>query len=199
MGHERSSVVVLYARPKRRGLLRRHTDEYIMTSFHLIALGFAVVAAGWDVATRRIPNALTFGAALAAFAAHAWIGGWPGAAMALAGWAAGVALFFPVFALGGMGAGDVKLLGAVGAWLGPLAAVWVALYSGIAGGLLGVIVALCSGYLGQAITNVWSLLMYWRIFGIKPAPALTLSTHRGPRLAYAVPVLAGLMVTVWLQ
>jgi prepilin peptidase CpaA len=170
-----------------------------MTSFHLIALGVAVAAAGWDVATRRIPNALTFGAALAAFAAHAWTGGWPGAAQALAGWAAGVALFFPVFALGGMGAGDVKLLGAVGAWLGPLAAVWVALYSGIAGGVLGVIVALCSGYLGQAITNVSSLLMYWRIVGIKPAPELTLSTHKGPRLAYAVPVLAGLMVTVWLQ
>ncbi len=119
--------------------------------------------------------------------------------MALAGWAVGVALFFPVFALGGMGAGDVKLLGAVGAWLGPLAAVWVALYSGIAGGVLGVIAALYSGYLGQAITNVSSLLMYWRIVGIKPAPELTLSTHRGPRLAYAVPVLAGLMVTVWLQ
>jgi prepilin peptidase CpaA len=170
-----------------------------MTSFHLIALGVAVVAAGWDVATRRIPNALTFGAALVAFAAHAWIGGWPGAAAALAGWAVGVALFFPIFALGGMGAGDVKLLGAVGAWLGPLAAVWVALYSGIAGGALGVIAAFYSGYLGQAITNVSSLLMYWRIVGIKPAPELTLSTHRGPRLAYAVPVLAGLMVTVWLQ
>ena len=41
--------------------------------------------------------------------------------------------------------------------------------------------------------------MYWRIFGLRPAPELTLSTHRGPRLAYAVPVLAGLMVTLWLQ
>jgi prepilin peptidase CpaA len=170
-----------------------------MNAFHLIALGVALVAAGWDLGTRRIPNELTFGAAFVAFAAHAWIGGWPGAAMALAGWAAGVALFFPVFALGGMGAGDVKLLGAIGAWLGPIAAVWVALYSGVAGGVMGLFVAVCSGYLGQAFTNVSSLLMYWRIVGLKPAPELTLSTHKGPRLAYAVPVLAGLMVTVWLQ
>ena len=83
--------------------------------------------------------------------------------------------------------------------LGPVAAVWIALYSGIAGGLMGLVVAGCSGYLAQALTNVWSLLMYWRIVGLKPAPELTLSTHQGPRLAYAVPVFAGLMVTIWLQ
>src|SRR5688572_7133909 len=170
-----------------------------MTSFEIIAIGIALVAVAWDISTRRIPNVLTFGAALVALLAHAYIGGWIGLGMAAGGWIAGVALFFPIFALGGMGAGDVKLLGAVGAWLGPVAAVWVALYSGIAGGMMGLIVAGCSGYLVQAFTNVWSLLMYWRIVGLKPAPELTLSTHKGPRLAYALPVFAGLMVTIWLQ
>jgi len=170
-----------------------------MNAFQIIVVSVALVAVGWDVATRRIPNALTFGAALAAFVAHAYLGGWDGAGLAAAGWTAGIALFFPVFALGGMGAGDVKLLGAVGAWLGPVATVWVALYSGIAGGLLGLLVAAFSGYLVQAFTNVRGLLMYWRIVGLKPAPELTLSTHRGPRLAYAVPIFAGLMVTLWLQ
>ena len=170
-----------------------------MTSFEIIVAVIALVAVAWDVATRRIPNALTFGAAVAALLVHAYLGGWSDAGMAAAGWAAGVALFFPVFALGGMGAGDVKLLGAVGAWLGPVAAVWVALYSGIAGGVMGLLVAGFSGYLVQAFTNISSLLMFWRMVGFKPAPELTLSTHQGPRLAYAVPVLAGLMVTIWLQ
>jgi len=170
-----------------------------MNSFQIIVVGVALVAVAWDVATRRIPNALTLGAAFAALVVHACLGGWSGAGMAAAGWAAGVALFFPVFALGGMGAGDVKLLGALGAWLGPVAAVWVALYSGVAGGLIGLLVAAFSGYLAQAFANVWSLLMYWRIAGLRPAPELTLSTHQGPRLAYAVPVFAGLMVTLWLQ
>jgi prepilin peptidase CpaA len=170
-----------------------------MDSFHVVVLAVALVAAGWDIATRRIPNALTFGAAVVAVAAQAYVGGWPGAVLALAGWAVGVALFFPVFALGGMGAGDVKLMGAIGAWLGPAAAVWVALYSGIAGGIGGLLVAGCSGYLRQMFINVWCLLMHWRVAGLRPAPELTLSTHRGPRLAYAVPVLAGLMVTIWLQ
>ena len=52
-------------------------------------------------------------------------------------WIVGVALFFPFFALGGMGAGDVKLLAALAAWLGPIDAVYMAMFSSIAGGVIG--------------------------------------------------------------
>jgi hypothetical protein len=64
---------------------------------------------------------------------------------------------------------------------------------------LGLIVAAYYGYLRTAFANIEGMVMYWRIMGPKPAPELTLGTHRGPRLAYAVPVLAGLMVTLWLR
>ena len=47
----------------------------------------------------------------------------------------GVALFFPFFALGGMGAGDVKLLAALAAWLGPIDAVYMAIFTAMAGGV----------------------------------------------------------------
>ena len=170
-----------------------------MTLFQGVALGVVVVAAVWDIASRRIPNVLTFGAALAGFAVHAYIGGWSGAGLALSGWLVGVALFFPFFMLGGMGAGDVKLLGAVGAWLGPVAIVWVALYSSIAGGVMGLAVALWWGYLTQAIVNLGWIFRFWRTVGPRPVPEMTLATHKGPRLAYAVPVFAGLMVTLWLR
>jgi len=168
-----------------------------MNLYQSIAVAVAVIAVVWDLSTRRIPNPLTFGAALAAFAVAAVMGGWSGLGMSLAGWAVGVAFFFPIFALGGMGAGDVKLLGALGAWLGPAAVIWVALFAGIAGGVMAVVVALFSGYLKQAFTNIWSLLLFWRVVGIRPAPELTLSSQRGPRLAYAVPVLAGLICALW--
>src|SRR5688572_30840223 len=102
-----------------------------MSFYQNIALGIAVIAVIWDLSTRRIPNVLTFGAALAGFLLHAYAAGWSGLGLAVAGWAVGVAFFFPIFALGGMGAGDVKLLGALGAWLGPVAVIWVALFSGI--------------------------------------------------------------------
>ena len=170
-----------------------------MTIFQVAALAIATIAVVFDLRTRRIPNVLTFGAALAAFAAHAWAGGIPGVLWSVAGWLVGAALFFPVFALGGMGAGDVKLLGAMGALLGPRAAVWVCLFTGIAGGVLGVVVALASGYLSRAVANVYGLLMFWRVSGVRPAPDLVLETHKGPRLAYAVPVFAGLVMTIWLR
>jgi prepilin peptidase CpaA len=171
----------------------------IMNFFQSVAIGIAVTAVGWDLATRRIPNVLTFGATFAAVVVHGWTTGWTGAEMSLAGWLVGAAFFFPVFALGGMGAGDVKLIAALGAWLGPAAVAWVALYSGIAGGVMALAVAMCSGYLKKAFTNLWCLLMFWRVAGVRPAPELMLSTQQGPRLAYAVPVLAGLVVAVWFR
>jgi prepilin peptidase CpaA len=168
-----------------------------MTIDQTAAITLALVAAATDLWSRRIPNVLTFGAAVLAFVVHGLTAGWTGLGMAIAGWLVGAAFFFPFFALGGMGAGDVKLLAALGAWLGPSNAIWVALYSSIAGGAMAIVVSLYSGYFSKAFSNIWSLLMFWRVVGIKPAPDLMLTTQRGPRLAYALPVLAGLMVTLW--
>src|SRR4051794_147378 len=128
-----------------------------MNIYQIVAVAVVLVAAGFDLATRRIPNVLTFGAALLGIVVHGYVGGWTGAGLSLGGWFTGVALFLPVFALGGMGAGDIKLLGGIGAWLGPAAVVWVGLYSGVAGGVMGVLVAAVFGYLPRALTNVTGL------------------------------------------
>lgn len=170
-----------------------------MSVFQIAAIAVAVIAAGWDLRTRRIPNWLTFGSALAAVVLHGYMGGPAAAGWALAGWLVGVAFFLPIFALGGMGAGDVKLLAALGAWLGPGPIVWVALFSLIAGGVIGLVVAVGYGYLTQAFANILWMFQFWRAEGAKPVPEVTLATHKGPRLAYAVPVFAGLMVTLWLK
>src|SRR5437773_2425923 len=158
-----------------------------MNIFQITVVAIAVAAAALDLKTRRIPNVLTVGAALVGLMAHAYVDGWSGAATSVLGCIVGVAAFFPFFALGGLGAGDIKLLGAIGAWLGPVASIWVVLFSGIAGGVLAILVALCSGYLVRVFTNVWSLLTYWRVMGLRASPDLTLSNESAPRLAYAVP------------
>src|SRR5438132_1059179 len=82
----------------------------------VLLVGF--VACGFDLRTRRIPNALTFGAALLGLVFHAVIGGVSGFGSSLGGLATGLAIFFPIFALGGLGGGDVKLLACIGAWVG---------------------------------------------------------------------------------
>jgi len=161
----------------------------------VIAIGLAACVT--DVRTRRIPNVLTFGAALGGFLAQVLSTGVDGALASVSGWALGVLVFLPFFALGGMGGGDVKLLAALGAWLGPRETLWLAVYSGIAGGVLGVIVAVARGYLRTALRNVLAMLAYWRTVGITPVPDLTLESAKTPRLAYALPIFAGAVMTLW--
>ena len=157
----------------------------------------AAIACVFDLRTRRIPNALTFGAALAALLFHRFIGGTEGAMVAAGGWVVGLCLFLPFFAMRGMGGGDVKLLAALGAWLGPEQVVWLAIYTGIAGGILGVWTAVAHGYLKTAMRNVLGVFVYWGTVGLKPVPGLTLESSDAPRLAYALPILAGTLVTLW--
>jgi prepilin peptidase CpaA len=170
-----------------------------MTAVQLVSLGLAAIACGWDLRTRRIPQLLTLGGALAGLAYHLLNGGWQGGLASLGGWAVGIAIFLVPFALGGLGAGDVKLLGALGAWLGAGPVVWVALYTGVAGGVLALIIAFAGGYFEQAIANLHRLFLHWRLNGIRPLAEVTLEHSRGPRLAYAVPILAGTMATLWLR
>jgi prepilin peptidase CpaA len=158
----------------------------------------ALIACAFDLRTRRIPNVLTLGAALAGFAVHTVFAGADGALTAAGGWLAGTLLFLPFFMVGGMGGGDVKLLAALGAWLGPRETLWLAVYTGIAGGVLGVIVALGEGYLRTALRNVRGVLTYWAVVGIGPVPDLTLESAKTPRLAYAIPMFAGTVVSLWL-
>ena len=165
----------------------------------LIALLVGFAACVTDVRSRRIPNLLTFGAAAAGIAVHSSIGGWGGFQTASTGWLAGTALFLPMFVLGGMGAGDVKLLAALGAWLGPRDAFWMAVYGSMAGGAIAFAVAVRHGYLTVAFRNLGTLLHYWWLAGPRPLPGVSLEHNTGPRLAYAIPIFIGTVITVWLQ
>jgi prepilin peptidase CpaA len=159
----------------------------------------ALVACAFDLWRGRIPNALTFGAAAAALVATAVSGGLNGVGWSAAGWLAGLVLFLPVYALGGMGAGDVKLLAALGAWLGPLTVFHAALYTGIAGGLFAVIVALRHGCLRQTFANIQLLMLHWRVAGVTGPSPVTLECSTSPKLPYALPMLVGTMVAIWLR
>lgn len=165
----------------------------------IVVLGVVLTAAVIDVRTHRIPNILTFGSAAAALVYHLWTAGAHGLGASAAGWAIGVGLFLPMFLLRGMGGGDVKLLGAVGSWLGPMGALYAGLYSVLAGGVMALVVGGMHGYLGKAFSNIWGLLGLWRTAGIQPLPGLTIEDSVGPRLAYGVAIAVGTLATVWLK
>jgi prepilin peptidase CpaA len=170
-----------------------------MSPQHVVALAVAGLACVSDLRTRRVPNVLTFPAVLAALVFHLFVHGLPGLGWSAAGAFLGLLVFLPIFALGGLGAGDVKLAAALGAWVGVPDVFVVAVAGAIAGGVLAVAVGLATGYLRHALRNIWVLLMHWRVSGVRPLDSLTLSNAAGPRLPYAIPLTVGLLFTVWRQ
>ncbi len=167
--------------------------------FIACAVVTALAAVVTDLRSRRVPNVLTFGSAGVALVAHAVAPEGMGVLRAVAGLGLGFVLFFPVFLLRGMGAGDVKLLAALGAWVGAGLVLWTGFYTALAGGVLAVGVALARRYTTQMFANVWLLLTHWRVTGIRPVDGFTLQTATSPRLPYAVPIFTGLVLALWLK
>jgi prepilin peptidase CpaA len=165
----------------------------------MMTLAVALAACAFDLRTRRIPNLLTLGGAAAALVYWGSVDGFTGLGVSAAGWGVGLAVFLPLFLLGGLGAGDVKLLACLGAWLGPSQALWTALYGAIAGGVFAIVVAFATGYLRTAVGNVYLLLAHFRVSGVRPHPELTLERGKGPRLPYALPIMVGAIAAMWLD
>ena len=112
-----------------------------MAALALAALLLA--AAGYDLAHRRIPNWLTFSGLLLGLFWHIVTGGGPGLVFALEG--LGVAgLTVLLLMAKALGAGDVKLLGVVGVWMGPVFLLWTLLGTIFAGALLALAVVVIS-------------------------------------------------------
>jgi prepilin peptidase CpaA len=143
------------------------------------AAGLAAVA---DVRTRRIPNWITFGTLLLGVLLNTWLHGLEGFLGALAGAVLGMALLLPFYAAGTLGAGDVKLLGGLGAVLGPQALVSVAVYGAIVGGVMSLVILAWRRRLFAALSDV---LIHRR----PPAPS-------GATAPYGVAIASGVLLSL---
>jgi prepilin peptidase CpaA len=163
------------------------------------ALLCAAISAVPDVRNRRIPNIVTGPAILAGLALHAVLGGWSGlGSSALAGLIAGV-VFLAFWLAGGLGAGDVKLMIAVGtlSGLSPLPLLLISIL--LAGAVFALVVSVVHGRLRVTLRNVIELLMHHRRAGLKPHPDLNLKNPKTFRLPFALPAAAGCLLAIYAQ
>ena len=111
----------------------------MMEAVMVVALAVVLVMAVWnDLRSSRIPNWLTFPAMGFALVGHAWLGGTPEAIFGLTGLGAGMGLFLIPYMSKGIGAGDVKLMAAIGAIVGPYGALLCGLLAIMVGGAYAV-------------------------------------------------------------
>src|SRR4051812_18773227 len=89
--------------------------EHLPVWFVTITLIVAALIDGWQL---KVPNWLTFPMVLSGLVYNTVAFGWEGLLASVLGMIVGLALLMPAYAIGGMGAGDVKLLAGVGAWVG---------------------------------------------------------------------------------
>jgi prepilin peptidase CpaA len=154
----------------------------------------AIFVIYYDVRYRRIPNVLVLSALLAGVSINTAFGGWQGMLSSLEGFALA---FFPMLLMhifGAMGAGDVKLFGAVGAVLGaglvPLAFVLVVML----GALLAVYTMLRAGTVFTTLHGVFRIFV-----GLLPGwemPRFAISPDRKHTIPYGVAIMLGSLITV---
>lgn len=118
----------------------------------------ALIASIVDIRTRKIPNALT--ATMAGIGLGLAATGISGLSVwaSMAGFALGLALMMPGHLLGATGAGDVKLMAAVGAVVGPATVITAFLFAAVAGGVLAVVIAARRRRLGATIARTGRLI-----------------------------------------
>ncbi len=155
------------------------------------ALVCALIGSNWDIRERRIPNLLTGPAILAGLLLHGLLGGWSQLASSAVAGLIGGGIFALFYLAGGMGAGDVKLMAAVGCLLGLYPLRLMLLATAFSGALFALVLALCRGRLRQTLANVGAIVAHHSRQGLTPHPDLNLANPQALRLPFAVPIAAG--------
>jgi len=160
----------------------------------MLALALALSAAWTDWRTRKIPNWLTVPALLLGLAVHSVVAGWPGATTSLEGAGLALGLLLPLVLLRGLGAGDWKLMGALGAFLGPVLLLYVLLGSVLLSGLMAVVEVMRTHRVKETMRNVYVLVRGFLSFGLRKNPEISLDNPGLLKLPFGVAVAAATVI-----
>jgi prepilin peptidase CpaA len=154
-----------------------------------------MIATFTDVRSRRIPNWLVAPFLIAGLIVPAWLQGWHGFSQSVEGFGLGALIYGVLFWLGGMGMGDVKLVAAIGAWVGPHQLLLAMVLTGVVGGVMAVGWAIVGGFVGELFKGSGDLLLGFGQRGLKPHPDLVLSNPKTRKLPYAPAIAIGTLIS----
>src|SRR3954464_10646823 len=158
--------------------------------FVTITLIVAALIDGWQL---KVPNWLTFPMVLSGLVYNTIAFGWEGLLASVLGTVVGLALLLPAYAIGGMGAGDVKLLAGVGSWILIQHTVNSFCLSAVVGALMAVAMVVCRRAWKKHQDQFWLILN--EIMVIKnPERLAEIAAERKSRmllLPYGIPIAIG--------
>ena len=174
--------------------------EFLLENWEVKLVAITLILAAWiDGKVLRVPNWLTYPMAFSGLAWHAYSGGmgdWSdgGFCGSLAALGVGLACLLPIYAVGGMGAGDVKLMAGMGAWLANSTHTWQAfVVSVFVGAVMAVIMVWRSGKFAEHQANFVTILGEWMTIR-DPRELSKIAKERKPRMAllpYGIPICIG--------
>ncbi|GAJ01472.1 unnamed protein product [marine sediment metagenome] len=157
----------------------------------ILLISILIVAAVIDIRVKKIPNLITFPTMVFGLVYYGVTNGWDGLLFSLGGLALGMGVFLILYMMGGMGAGDVKLMGAVGAIIGSKGILLTALFSALVGGVYALIVLLFNiEYLKDLIKRSFITIksfVFTKQFILIPAA----KPEEKPKLCYGVAIAIG--------
>jgi prepilin peptidase CpaA len=157
----------------------------------------AVIAAAFDIKSRRVPNLLTGPCLLAALSLHLGFGGWHGMLNSFVASLACGLVFFLFYLAGGMGAGDVKLMAVAGAFTGLSAVPILLVFTALAGGAMALGLAFVRGRMRETLSNVGAIAKHHVRQGLQAHPEINVQNNNQLRLPYAIAIAAGCLLTEW--
>jgi prepilin peptidase CpaA len=146
------------------------------------------VAAGWtDWRTRRIPNWLTVPTLLLGIVINTFAQGWAGTKNSLLGAGLGLGLLLPFVLLKSLGGGDWKLVGSLGAFLGPSRLIVVLVITVLTAGLMAVLLIIWKRRIGQTLRNLAHILASLLTLHL-PGPEMSLDNPDSLKVPFGVAV-----------
>ena len=169
-------------------------QSLLLDNWHVKLVCVVLIVAAWiDGKELRVPNWITFPMVLSGIAYNTWCYGWAGLGDSLIGTAVGLACLLPLYSVGGMGAGDVKLMAGVGAWLGASVTFYAFCVSTVVGAVMAVGMVLYRKAFFKHYANLLTILEEWRQIR-DPRKLSEIAAKRKPTmllLPYGIPICIG--------